>query len=64
MFVLSSYGERFLKFSVEDDVFDEYVFDCNILVSGNVFNDFVNRLGDFFMMFNDVLENVSIDNVM
>lgn len=53
-----------MEFVVEDDVFNEYVFYLDILVGGDVFDDFFDGLGEFFVVFDDVLEDVGVDDVV
>ena len=52
-----------MELGAEDDVFDEHGFDLHAPAGGDVFDDFTNRLGDFFTAFDHLLQNAGTDNV-
>lgn len=60
---LGGHAEGVLELVAEDDVFDEHALDLDAPAGGNVFDDFADRLRDFFAALDDVLEDASADDV-
>lgn len=60
---LSGHGERVLQVLAEDDVLDEHALDLRAPAGGSLFDDFANRLRDFFTAFDHVLQHAGADDV-
>ena len=60
---LGGHAEGVLQLVAEDDVFDEHALDLDAPARGDVFDDFADRLCDFFAALDDVLEDASTDDV-
>lgn len=52
-----------MQLVAEDDVFDEHGFHLDAPAGGDVFDDFADRLRDFFAPLDDVLEDARADDV-